>query len=75
VLLSFFFQAKEEYSGLCKCLGNLNVPEDRQAMSEIKEYAVDDEGAWALSDDTIHFIGQYTSVHYVPFYILKKNPT
>ena len=50
-------QAKEEYSGLCKCLGNLNVPEDRQAMNEIKEYAVDDEGAWALSDDTIHFIG------------------
>ncbi|CAG0878867.1 unnamed protein product [Darwinula stevensoni] len=49
---------KAEYDSLCRNLGERNIPEDRQALSEIKEYTVKDEGAWALSDETIHFIGK-----------------
>ena len=51
-------QPKAEYDSLCRNLGERNIPEDRQALSEIKEYTVKDEGAWALSDETIHFIGK-----------------
>ncbi|CAG0903354.1 unnamed protein product, partial [Cyprideis torosa] len=51
---------EDEYSRLKSSLGSSisGSPEDQQALSELNEYIVKDEGAWALSDETIHYIGK-----------------
>ena len=52
--------AQDEYSRLKSSLGTAvaGSPEDEQALNELNEYAVKNEGAWALSDETIHYIGE-----------------
>jgi len=50
---------KTEYEALSAYLSKVGTEEDHQAMDELKQYVIDDEGSWALGDNFPSFISKW----------------
>ena len=50
---------KTEYEALNAYLLKVGNDDDQQAMSELKQYVIDDEGSWALGENFPGFIGKW----------------
>ena len=57
--LTFFFshQVKAEFDGLLKAVDGQLGDEEMQNVKELKMYMMEDEGAWALGENFINFLG------------------
>jgi len=59
IVFKDLIDVKTEYEALNAYLLKVGNDDDQQAMSELKQYVIDDEGSWALGENFPGFIGKW----------------